>query len=109
MSLDIQSAADANTARIALSGELDSGTAPALREVVERVLAGRPAQLVLQVEQLSFMASAGLRILIFAKQKQPGLRIYFVKPLPAIVDTLHKTGFYEGVYVTDIEPAPATR
>ncbi len=49
------------------------------------------------------MASAGLRILIFAKQKQPGLRIYLVKPQPAIVDTLHKTGFYDGVYVTDAE------
>jgi anti-anti-sigma factor len=109
MSLDIQSAADANTARIALAGELDSSTAPALREVVERVLAGRPAQLVLQVEQLSFMASAGLRIVIFAKQKQPGLRIYFVKPLPAIVDTLHKTGFFDGVYVTDVEPSAAPR
>lgn len=109
MSLDIQSAVDASTARIALAGELDSNTAPALREVVERVLGGKPAQLVLQVEQLSFMASAGLRILIFAKQKQPGLRINFVKPMPAIVDTLRKTGFYDGVYVTDVEPAPATR
>jgi anti-anti-sigma factor len=109
MSLDIQSTVDASTARIALAGELDSSTAPALREAVERVLGRKPAQLVLQVEQLSFMASAGLRILIFAKQKQPGLRIYFVKPLPAIVDTLQKTGFYAGVYVTDVEPAPATR
>jgi len=109
MALDIQSAVDANTAWIALAGELDSSTAPAVRETVERVLGGKPAQLVLQVEQLSFMASAGLRILIFAKQKQPGLRIYFVKPLPAIVDTLQKTGFYAGVYVTDVEPAPATR
>jgi anti-anti-sigma factor len=109
MSLDIQSAVDASTVRIALAGELDSNTAPALREVVDRVLGGKPAQLVLQVEQLSFMASAGLRILIFAKQKQPGLRIYFVKPMPAIVDTLRKTGFYDGVYVTDVEPAPATR
>src|SRR5215831_6616773 len=109
MSLDIESSVDGSTARIALTGELDSSTAPALREVVERVLGGKPAQLVLQVEQLSFMASAGLRVLIFAKQKQPGLNVYFVKPLPAIVDTLHKTGFYGGVYVTDVEPAPAPR
>jgi len=104
MSLDIQSAVDGSIARIALTGELDSSTAPALREVVERVLGEKPALLVLQVEQLSFMASAGLRILIFAKQKQPGLRIYFVRPMPTIVDTLHKTGFYDGVYVTDVEP-----
>jgi anti-anti-sigma factor len=107
VALDIESVMDANTARIALAGELDGSSAPALRETVERVLAGKPAQLVLQVEKLSFMASAGLRILIFAKQKQPSLRIYIVKPPPAIVDTLHKTGFYDSVYVTDIEPAAA--
>lgn len=107
MALDIVSSVDGNTARIALTGELDGSTAPALRTEVDQVLSGKPAQLVLQVEQLSFMASAGLRILIFAKQKQPTLKIYLVKPQPAIVDTLHKTGFYDGVYVTDVEPASA--
>ena len=107
MALDIQSTVNANTARIALSGELDGSTAPKLRETVDKILAGKPAQLVLQVEKLTFMASAGLRILIFAKQKQPGLKIYLVKPQPGIVDTLHKTGFYDGVYITDDEPALA--
>ena len=107
MALDIQSAVDANAARIILAGELDGGSAPALRETVDRVLTGKPAQLVLIVEKLSFMASAGLRILIFAKQKQPGLKIYLVRPQEAIIDTLRKTGFYDGVYVTDIEPAAA--
>ena len=107
MALDIKSAVDANSARIALTGELDGSTAPALREAVDKALSGKPAQLVLQVEKLTFMASAGLRILIFAKQKQPNLKIYLVKPQPSIVDTLHKTGFYDGVYVTDEEPAGA--
>jgi anti-anti-sigma factor len=107
MALDILSAVEAKTARIALTGELDGSAAPALRETVDKVLSGKPAQLVLQVERLSFMASAGLRILIFAKQKQPDLKIYLVKPRPAIVDTLRKTGFYDGVYVTDDEPAGA--
>jgi anti-anti-sigma factor len=107
MALDIQSAVDAKTARIALTGELDASSAPALRETVDKVLSGKPTQLVLQVEKLSFMASAGLRILIFAKQKQPNLKIYLIKPQPAIVETLHKTGFYDGVYVTENEPAGA--
>jgi anti-anti-sigma factor len=105
MALNIESTVDANTARIVLVGELDGSTAPALRETVNRILSGKPARLVLQVEKLTFMASAGLRILIFAKQKQPGLKVYLVKPQEAIVDTLHKTGFYDGVYVTDAEPA----
>jgi anti-anti-sigma factor len=103
MALDIQTAVDAKTARITLAGELDGTTASTLRETVDKALSGKPAQLVLQVEKLSFMASAGLRILVFAKQKQPNLKIYLVKPQPAIVDTLHKTGFYDGVYVTDDE------
>jgi len=107
MALDIVSSVDGNTARIALTGELDGSTAPALRTEVDQVLSGKPAQLVLQVEHLSFMASAGLRILIFAKQKLPTLKIYLVKPQPAIVDTLHKTGFFDGVFVTDAEPASA--
>ena len=106
MSLDIQSSVAESVARILLAGELDSSTAPALRDAVEQVLSGKPAQLILHVEQLSFMASAGLRIIIFAKQKLPGLKIYVVKPSSAIVDTLHKTGFYDGVYVTNIEPNP---
>lgn len=105
MALDIESAVDANSARIALAGELDGSSAPKLRETVEKVLSGKPTQLVLQVEKLTFMASAGLRILIFAKQKQPNLKIYLVKPNAAIVDTLHKTGFYDGVHVTETEPA----
>jgi anti-anti-sigma factor len=107
MALDIQSAVDGNTARIVLAGELDGTSAPALRQTVDKVLSGKPAQLVLHVEKLTFMASAGLRILIFSKQKQPDLKIYLVKPAASIVDTLHKTGFFDGVYVTDAEPAGA--
>lgn len=105
MALDIKSSVNADTARIELAGELDGSTAPTLRETVDKVLTGKPANLVLQVEKLTFMASAGLRILIFAKQKQPNLKITLVKPQPSIVDTLHKTGFYDGVHVTDEEPA----
>jgi anti-anti-sigma factor len=107
MALDISSKVDGGTARISLAGELDGSTAPKLRETVDNVLSGKPSQLVLQMEHLTFMASAGLRVLIFAKQKQPNLKIYLVKPQPAIVDTLHKTGFYDGVHVTDSEPAGA--
>jgi anti-anti-sigma factor len=104
MALDITSALAGQTARIELAGELDGSSAPKLREVVDKVLSSKPEQLVLLVENLTFMASAGLRILIFAKQKQPNVKIYLVKPQPPIIDTLRKTGFYDGVYVTDSEP-----
>ncbi len=103
MPLDMSSEVQGDTARLTLSGELDGGSAPKVREVVDKVLSGSTSRLILSVENLSFMASAGLRILIFAKQKQPNLKIYFVKPQETIIDTLKKTGFYQGVYITDGE------
>ena len=104
MALKINSSLEGTTARLQLVGELDAGSSPAVRQEVDQLLSSSPRALILQVEQLSFMSSAGLRVLIFAKQKQPGLNIYVVKPQAPVIDTLRKTGFYDGVYVTETEP-----
>jgi len=111
MPLQMSSSVHGGTARLVLAGELDGSSAPAVRQMVDTLLTDSPSKLVLEVDRLNFMASAGLRILIFAKQKQPNLKIYMVKPQPVIVDTLKKTGFYQGVYVLDeefIDEAAAT-
>lgn len=104
MALTMNSAVQGSTARLELVGEVDGSSAPAVREAVDKLLSGSPRTLILQVDRLTFMASAGLRVLIFAKQKQPNLNIYVVRPQPPIVDTLRKTGFYDAVYVTETEP-----
>jgi anti-anti-sigma factor len=104
MALTMTTAVQGSTARLELVGEVDGSSAPAVREAVDKLLSGSPRMLILQVERLTFMASAGLRVLIFAKQKQPNLNIYVVKPQAPIVDTLRKTGFYDAVYVTETEP-----
>ncbi len=101
MPLQMSSSIEGKTARLILAGELDGASAPSVREAVDKVLQGRPERLVLSVEKLTFMASAGLRILIFAKQKQPDLKIYIVKAQEAVLDTLRKTGFYQSVYIVD--------
>ena len=105
MSLDIQSEVIGSSAHVTLIGELDGSTAPKVRVLVDELLAHSPSNLVLHLEKLTFMASAGLRVLIFAKQKAPELKIYVVKPQEPILETLHKTGFYQGVYVVDEAPA----
>jgi anti-anti-sigma factor len=104
MPLTMDSSSQGNTARLKLTGEVDGTTSSNMRAEVDRLLTSAPTILVLDVEQLTFMSSAGLRVLIFAKQKQPTLNIYVLKPQPPIVDTLRKTGFYDAVYVTDTEP-----
>src|SRR3954454_15215640 len=104
MPLTLNSSSQGNTARLSLAGEVDGTTAPIFRTEVDKLLTSATRMLVLDVVQLTFMSSAGLRVLIFAKQKQPMLNIYALKPQPPIIDTLRKTGFYDGLYVTDVEP-----
>jgi anti-anti-sigma factor len=87
-------------AKFTLTGELDAGSAPNFRTEIEKVAAQKPKRLVLFVKDLTFMASAGLRVLIFAKQKLGAeVPIYIISPQEPIVDTLEKTGFLQCVYV----------
>jgi anti-anti-sigma factor len=104
--LDITSSVQGDRARITLKGSLDGASADAVRRAVDVALESNPAWLELDVEHVSFMASAGLRVLIFAKQKRPALKIAIIKPQAPIVDTLKKTGFLDSVYVTDEPQAP---
>lgn len=104
MALQINPSLTGKTARLELVGELDGKIAPAVRDAVDKLLTSSPSVLILNVGELTFMSSAGLRVLIFAKQKAPSLKIYVIKPQAPVLDTLHKTGFYDGVYVSETEP-----
>jgi anti-sigma B factor antagonist len=85
-------------ARITLNGELDASSAPDFKAEIEKVAAQKPRRLVLMLSGLEFMASAGLRVLIFAKQKLGGSTdIYVVGAQPSIVETLEMTGFQHSV------------
>lgn len=89
-------------AKITLSGELDGSTAPAFKEKVEAAAAQSPKKLVLIMNDLEYMASAGLRVLIFAKQKMgTGVDIYMVGVQETVLDTIQKTGFDQSVYLLD--------
>lgn len=105
MALTLNPSISGNIARLELVGDVDGSTAPLVRDAVDKLLSNSPHTLILQVEQVAYMSSAGLRVLIFAKQKAPNLAIYIVKAQPPIIDTLKKTGFYDGVYVTETEPS----
>ena len=100
MSFSVSSEITNDVAKFFLSGELDAGSAGMFRAEIEKVAAQRPKRLVLIVKDLAFMASAGLRVLIFAKQKLgTEVPIYIVSPQEPIVDTLQKTGFHHSVHI----------
>lgn len=106
MALDATLETSNDVATITLSGELDASTAPKFKEQVEKAASQNVKHLVLMLQNLEYMSSAGLRVLIFTKQKMGAdADIYVVGAQEGVLDTLEKTGFDQGVIVQD-EYAP---
>jgi anti-anti-sigma factor len=91
-----------NNAFIILSGELDASTAAEFKAQVEAAADTQPQDLILDMSALDYMASAGLRVLIFAKQKMgQSVNIYVVAPQELVRGTIEKTGFHHSVHIVD--------
>lgn len=91
-----------HAAKIKLTGELDASSAQIFKDEIEKAAVHKPKHLVLMLQELDYMASAGLRVLIFAKQKMGvDVDIYVVGAQEMILDTLEKTGFIQGVIAVD--------
>lgn len=87
-------------AKITLVGELDASTAPIFKEAVEKAAGIHPKRLVLMMAGLDYMASAGLRVLIFAKQKMGAdADIYLVGTQELVLGTIEKTGYDQSVII----------
>jgi anti-anti-sigma factor len=56
---------------LTLAGEVDTKSAPALLDALTKIGLPELSQLRIYADQLTFMSSAGLRALVFAKQKMP--------------------------------------
>lgn len=64
--LDLQTETQGEAVRIVLTGELDISTAPRVEEELGRVEEGSPAVIVLDLRELEFMDSTGLRVIVSA-------------------------------------------
>jgi anti-anti-sigma factor len=105
MSFTISSEISNKVAILTLGGSLDSSSASDFQSEIQKVAGESPSEMVLQVSELTFMASAGLRMIVFAKQKLgPSVQIYLVKPQDQIIDTLQMTGFIHSVHIVDKYP-----
>jgi anti-anti-sigma factor len=89
-------------ARIVLSGELDASVAPEFQAAIEKVAAEKPRRLVLFMSELEYLASAGLRVLVFAGRKlMAGADIFIVGARPSVVETLRMTGFHHSAVLLE--------
>ncbi len=88
--------------RIDLIGELDASTAPAFKTEIEKAAAQQAKRVVLMMAQLEYMASAGVRVLVFAKQKMGAdVDILVVCPQESVRETLQLTGLEQSLVVLD--------
>ena len=90
---------------ITLVGELDASTAPAFQAELEKAANRHPKHLVLRCAGLTFMASAGVRMLIFARQKiAGGVETHVIAPQQQVLETLKRTGMIQAVTIADSYP-----
>ncbi len=89
-------------AKITLTGELDAAAAPAFRADVEKAAAAKVKAVALLMKDLEYMASAGLRALVFAKQKMgTQVEIYMIGLQEPVMETITMTGFQNSVTFLD--------
>lgn len=98
MDFTIESISNDGYHLISLQGDVDTKTAPSLLEALTALELATLSELRIEMAQVGFMSSAGLRALVFAKQKMPHTaRLVLVGTSDEIVDVITKTGLTQAV------------
>ena len=80
---------------IALAGKLDTTTAPELEQIVKTSLDG-VTELTIDMKELSYISSAGLRVLLFAQKTMNQQGSMTIRNVNAVVAEIFEvTGFSE--------------
>jgi anti-anti-sigma factor len=94
-----------NTVVITLDGELDASTAADFRKQVDVAAEGGVERLVLHMANLTYLSSAGLRGLVFARQKMDdSVSIVLVQASDEVERTIRMVGFHHSVVFADRVP-----
>jgi anti-anti-sigma factor len=102
MSLSIEIDNQSTHVSIFLEGEVDTKSAPQLLDTLTKVGLHELAELRIHAFKLTFMSSAGLRALVFAKQKMPHeSRLVFIGGSADIKDVIARTGLGNAVLLID--------
>jgi anti-sigma B factor antagonist len=88
---------------VAIDGELDLATAPALADLTERLIDGGATNLILDAEKLSFCDSSGLGVLVrIANRLEPVAgRLLVARVQPIVLRVLEVTGLVGTVGLAD--------
>jgi len=91
-----------DVAKITLCGELDASVAAQFRSRIEEAAAQKAKRLALIVNELEYMSSAGLRVLVFARQKMGAtVDIYVVGAQSQILEPIKQSGLQRSLQTVD--------
>ena len=91
MTLEIKKAAEVTTIKVA--GRLDTTTAPVLDKAINEDM-GDAKNLVLDVKDMEYISSAGLRVLLSAQKKMQKIgSMKVVNVCEAVMEVFEMTGF----------------
>jgi anti-sigma B factor antagonist len=95
-----------STGRLAAAGEIDSNTAPVLRERLEPLLDGAIETFVVDLVQVTFLDSAGLCVLAAAHRRavEQGVRMEVLAASRAVIRPLQITGLWSLLEASQVEP-----
>lgn len=81
------------TTKIILEGRLDTTTAPSLEKTIIENLDGTD-NLILDMEKLSYISSAGLRVLLMAQKQTTNMSSYkLINVCDMVMEVFEMTGF----------------
>lgn len=88
--------------KIKLSGKLDAVNAPVLMEELKSLIGQQVKKIVLYAEELEYISSAGLRTIIFAKQKIGAeAEVYMIGAQETVTDVIKMSGLDNFLYIQD--------
>lgn len=76
-------------------GRLDGSTAATHEKSIQDLLAGEVNSIAINLSEVDYVSSAGLRVLLVAAKaaKGKGGKVVLVSPKPAVLDVLKLSGF----------------
>lgn len=88
-------------ATIRLSGELDAVTAPDFHRTIENIAGLAVSRLVISLHELTYISSAGLRSLVFARQNMDDeVALVMAGAVPMVERTIRMAGLDLGIELT---------
>lgn len=89
-------------AKIELCGSLDANNAPALQDQLKQLIGQPINDIVFSTKDLEYLSSAGLRVIVFAKQKiGANSKLYLIAPQEAVLEVVKMSGLTNYMEIKD--------